>query len=292
MKEAAKLLKERERCRKKYFESKIKKSKQHLPQHIRLRDSSAQDNTDKETREGSHLANFTRKAVIKIGFKIKYLLDCSFLANFKILDVGCGHGTFLTDISSAFNLHCVGIEANIIHYEASTAFLGHQIRKMKDVFYFPFYPVFGDGQDLQDFGGAEIIYAWIQGAPKDLHQHLFDTFLEDQNAHVFVGDYRELGHKTYRTSLECQMSHGGGSRTLYFYVKTVPMERTRDRKAIKNEDTIENKLRIAFRILTKYRQSSNKTFKNTMEIVSPLLKQGELTKKKRNLERISYKKYY
>ena len=202
------------------------------------------------------------------------------MANFKLLDVGCGHGIFLSDMSSVYKLHCVGVESNKIHFQASVELLAHQIKQMKGSYSFPFYPVFGDGRHLKDFGGAEIIYAWIEGAPCDLHQHLFKTFVEDKHAHVFVSDYCEPDHDTYRTSLECRMSHKGGSRTLYFYVKTGPMERVRDRNSINDEDSVKNKVRIAFCRLKKFRQCSDKTLENMMEIVNPLQQESQPAKKK------------
>ena len=232
------------------------------------------------------------------------------MANLKFLDVGCGQCIALSHLSSVHKFHCVGIESNLNHFQSGVSLLFHLIKEMKgkpntsplstsplstsplsSKISIPFLPVIGDGLHLKNFGGAQLIYAWIEGAPRNLHQHLFDTFQLDKHAHVFVSDYCNTNHITYRTSLRCTMSHKGGNRTLYFYVKKGLMKRDRDRSLIIDEDTVDNQVRIAFRKLKKFRQSSDKTIENLKEIIHPLQLESP-TKKKRNEERISYKHFY
>lgn len=52
-----------------------------------------------------------------------------------------------------------------------------------------------------------------------------------------------------------------------------------------------DQVRIAFRKLKKFRQTSDKTIENLKEIIHPLQLESP-TKKKRNIERISYKHFY
>lgn len=285
------IIKERERCKKTYFETKCRITRTHIPQYVLLQDSSAQDNTKEESREGSHLAHFTRQSVINIGLTIRKILNCKSMANLKFLDVGCGQCIALSSLSSVHKLHCVGIESNLNHFQSGVSLLFHLIKEMKAKISIPFLPVIGDGLHLKNFGGAQLIYAWIEGAPRNLHQHLFETFQLDIHAHVFVSDYCNTNHITYRTSLRCTMSHKGGNRTLHFYVKKGLMKRDRDRNLIIDEDTVDNQVRIAFRKLKKFRQTSDKTIENLKEIIHPLQLESP-TKKKRNIERISYKHFY
>ena len=286
------IIKERERCKKNYMRNKCRNTQKHIPEYILIQNSSVQDNIKEVSREGSHLAHFTQKSVINIGLTIRKILNCNSLANLKFLDVGCGQCIGLSYLSSVFKLHCVGIESNQVHFQSGVSFLFLLIKKMKDKIRIPFLPIKGDGLHLKNFGGAQLVYAWIQGAPYNLHQHLFKIFQSDKRAHVFVSDYYDMDHNLYHTSLPCVMSHNGGGRTLHFYVKKGPMNRERDRNLIKDEDTVDNQVRIAFRNLKHFRQSSDKTIKNMMELIHPLQLESQPTKKKRNLERISYKQFY
>ena len=243
------IIKERERCKKKYFKKKCRITHTHIPQYILFRDSSAQDNTKEESREGSHLAHFTRQSVLNIGLTIQKKFNCNSLANLRFLDVGCGQCIVLSYLSSVHKLHCIGIENNQNHFQSGVSLLFHLIKEMKAKISIPFLSVIGDGLHLKNFGGAQLIYAWIEGAPCNLHQLLFETFQLDKRAHVFVSDYYNTHHNTYRTSLQCTMSHKGGNRTLHFYVKKGPINRDRDRNFIKDKDTVDNQVRITFRKL-------------------------------------------
>ena len=291
MKVAGKI-KERKRCKKNYIMKKCRITQTRIPEYILIQDSSAQDNIKEDIREGSHLAHFTRQSVVKIGLTIRKILNCNSLANLTFLDVGCGQCIGLSYLSSVHKLHCVGIESNQVHFQSGVSLLFYLIKKMKDKIYIPFLPIKGDGLHLKNFGGAQLVYAWIEGAPYNLHEHLFEIFQSDKRAHVFVSDYYNTHHNTYRTSLPCVMSHKGGNRTLHFYVKEGPMNRDRDRNLIKDKDTVDNQVKIAFRKLKSFRQSSDKTNKNMIELIHPVQLESQPTKNKRNLERISYKNFY
>ena len=117
---------------------------------------------------------------------------------------------------------------------------------MKDKIRIPFLPIKGDGLHVKSFGGAQLVYAWIQGAPYNLHQHLFEIFQSDKRANVFISDYYDKDHDTYHTSLPCVMSYKGGNCTLHFYIKKGPINKKRDRKLIKDKDTLDNQVMIAF----------------------------------------------
>ena len=121
------------------------------------------------------------------------------MANLTFLDVVYGQCISLSYLSSIHKVHCVGIESNQVHFVSGVSFLFHIINKMKNKIRIPFLPIKGDGLHLKSFGGAQLVYAWIQGAPYNLHQHLFEIFQSDKRANVFISDYYDKDHDTYHT---------------------------------------------------------------------------------------------
>ena len=83
------------------------------------------------------------------------------------------------------------------------------------------------------------------------------------------------------------MSYKGGNCTLHFYVKKGPINKMRNRKLIKDKDTLDNQVMIAFQKLKGFQQISDKTNRKIMEFIHPLELAIQLTENKRNLTRIS-----
>ena len=51
-----------------------------------------------------------------------------------------------------------------------------------------YYPILGNALDISDFGGSEVFYNWMKGAPPDVSNHLFNLFLIDKTAKYFITD--------------------------------------------------------------------------------------------------------
>ena len=283
-----KILKERKRCRDNYFRTKCNIERK-MPEYVSLGDSSVQDNTNKSSREGSTLARFTFESIKKIGLTLRMILKPKSLQEITFLDVGCGQCYLLWVLRAIFKLYCVGIEINQEHLTSGVAYLFTVIKEQKTII--PFLPIKGDGLSLKSFGGSKVVYAWIEGAPQNLHKHLFDTFQADKDAHVFISDHRDKVVKPH-TKLTCTMSHNGGSRNLYFYVKDGSMEKKRDRMVIKDEMSLDNKVRIAFRKFKRFKQISRKTTEKVIEYIHPIENELKPSQKKRNLKRILYKQFF
>ena len=90
----------------------------------------------------------------------------------------------------------------------------------------PFYPIYGDANKLNNFGGASVVYMWMKGAPPSVHDHIYFTFLQDINARYFITSQKRDSKEYIADGLKfqgqvqgCHSGTSSGKVTFYFYSK-------------------------------------------------------------------------
>ena len=89
----------------------------------------------------------------------------------------------------------------------------------------PFYPIHANALYLNNFGGALVVYMWMKGAPKIVHDHIYRTFIDNRCARYFVtstkcneGKLKEDGLK-YWGQIKGSHSQCKGTMAIYIYSK-------------------------------------------------------------------------
>ena len=146
--------------------------------------------------------------------------------NMKFGDVGIGHG----DVSNAMNIFhgvlATGFEVESRVNMACIANARHLTRKNEGKI--TFMPIFGDANNLEDgYGGADVLYAWVQGCPRAVVHKIMMTFVNDNDALYILTNalnYQNIWPDHIRL---IQLKHfhmsgkNTGSRTIYLYGKKV-----------------------------------------------------------------------
>ena len=148
----------------------------------------------------------------------------STLANYNFLDIGGGLGKAVIHFRSYHKSKCVSIESSSNAYNGSLM-LFHELVKEENGKRIPFIPILGDAYDLKDFGGAFIVYAWIQGATCDIFELLFDLFVEDKTCMYYVTSEKysctllEENDIAIKGSIHGKFESSSSSMVLYIYFK-------------------------------------------------------------------------
>ena len=86
----------------------------------------------------------------------------------------------------------------------------------------PFYPIYGDAMQLNNFGGALFVYMWMTGVPQNVHDHIYRTFIEDIYARYFVTSTKrnedELKEDGLKSRVKLQGKHSQSKGTITFYI--------------------------------------------------------------------------
>ena len=100
----------------------------------------------------------------------------------------------------------------------------------KDELKIPFVSIKSDITELENLGGAWVIYAWIRGAGPKVYNKIFELFLKDLTAKIFVMD---TVYKLPPGVVIVDTISGKSTRCgflLYFYRKTNFNHKNRNRK--------------------------------------------------------------
>ena len=227
--------KQRNYSKRSYDKKKDERKRCYVPQYLELLDSLVQDNDQLQTRSGSTLVTFNKSTFLNIGKKIMEILGKTSLASLKLLDLGCGHCHGLADLAYRFNTNNVGLEVD------DETMFGAVIKKyrcmrssQKDELKIPFVSIKGDITELENLGSARVIYAWIRGAGPKVYDKIFELFLKDLTAEIFVMDtvYELPPGVVIADTISGKSTRCGF--LLYFYRKTNFNHKNRNRKFKKN----------------------------------------------------------
>ena len=214
-------------------------------------------------REGSHFAHFTRGSYINLGDQLRdtFMEDgftSSTLANYNFLDIGGGLGKALIHFRSYHKSKCVSIEESTSTFDGSML-LFHELVN-RDGTKIPFIPILGNAYALTDFGGAFIVYAWLQGVVCDLFESLFEVFVSDKTCMYFVTSekYRQVlldeNEIVIKGKFVGMMERSkNSSRTLYiYYKKKILTKKNNLSTQWTNKNKLSNEIHNAFNAYSKF----------------------------------------
>ena len=95
-------------------------------------------------------------------------------------DIGNGHGELCHILNIIHGIKCVGIES-VPRTERGAIIHGHKLAHNINGAS-TFLSLLGDALHLTDFGGADVVYAWLKRAPSCVIDHILDVFVNHNNA--------------------------------------------------------------------------------------------------------------
>ena len=121
-------------------------------------------------------------------------------------------------------------------------------------------PIFGNAEDLTDFGGATVVYSWIKGAGACLENKVFNKWVEDKESKImftsrdytrnFTVDQKKF---KYHSKFTGEMEKSTNTFTIYVYTKCEKIVRNRISRYIESKGMLSKAVRKAFVLSNTYK---------------------------------------
>ena len=207
---------------------------------------------------------------VSIGKHLRNIFERKNISTLKFIDVGHGHGCGLIDLAYVSGMTAVGLEYDDVMYQGSVCHLKRYAKLKMDTnsVHLPYIPLKANGLQVCSLGGAEILYSWCNGAPPDLMESLYHSFVNDLTCKVLITSVRYHPYMLKADNIRQQGQVQGhfckGTMMLYIYVKK---SKTRYSPKIDSKDLIASKIKQSFDKAAQFKKMPKQMYKRTIQKV-------------------------